>query len=318
MANTSKQVKLKTGGQWRVRGYDEKIQGQWKGKDYLLVQLDGGSFASNKKKPLWMTNITICPFPIGATPPEPILFEMARGGAKSALFNVFNWCAGQKTNSLIDHRESSPDSQNATTAHTSNWGLNVGGSLTPGANAGLSYNHSKSVTIRDLELVKQIYQANKNKGGTGVQWHMTFTKKDGMNTSSFEPRFDAMFMLKRNWEGTVPLYFREQLIYWGKFADKGWDLAKSVGAGAASGAVVGSAALPVVLTGPGALIGAIVGAFASIPGEIHNNELYKAMKGDELALANLIIEAKKAGKIETSHKVIQVKFEKIKKRKMNN
>lgn len=227
--------------------------------------------------------------------PGVIDYAMALGAAcTQGLYNnlktsVPKSVAGVNRLNYIDIHNSSPTQDNQDTVHSTTWGLSAGAELgtTPSAPINASYNQSKTWTVHDMQVYR--HEFDPSSGGTGVCWNLIFTRKDGLNLSSFSPRLDALFQCSKDklQSGRFNFVLVERLVYWGEWNEHiDFTLGESTGTAAA----IGAGPLGPIGAGIGAIIGAIAGAAAGKPAistkskNEHNELLDNANKGDSIAL----------------------------------
>ncbi|MGG5812310.1 hypothetical protein [Falsiroseomonas sp. CW058] len=304
--------------------------------DYLIASLGNGSYASDQQNPLFIVQIGLVPLLSDLSVPMPVMTDYI--GCLSDAVRVSSRTGKQPPRPSplsafnIDHDTMSPERENRATRHQSSWGITLGADITgstastlTGKVAGtFSYNQSEARDVFDLELSAQSYEVQRDHC-TGTIWNMVFTRKDGMNNSSFRPRCDALFSCRKESlkSGTMQFLLVERLIYWGDWAEH-IDMTQiessgiGMGIAAALTVITGGLASPLLLMAAagGAAVGAVGGvAGGASPGTpqeraTHNDMLDRAMKGDLMSGVGIYGQALKAGKAHEHAALLHLDFAK--------
>ena len=102
------------------------------------------------------------------------------------------------------------------------------------------------------------FDANRDQAA-GATWNLIFTKKDGVNRSSFEPRLDLLFQCSKDklQSGKFRILLVERRLYWGDWAE---NIEQTMEEARTIGTVAGAPLLGL----PGAVYGFFTGWFVGI------------------------------------------------------
>ena len=195
-------------------------------REYLKASFGNGSYPSSSTNPLFAVQIglipvfgdTIVPLPLAqdygscllnaagkfATDTAKVITANAVAAGKALAAHqappapmpvpAFSQASPYSTFNLSQD-EASPATQNDTTSTTVSWGISVGASVAkdPSGTLGGDFSTSETRNISDMQVYDQIWNTPQNGQAFGTIWQLVFTRKDGMNLSSFQPRCDVLY-----------------------------------------------------------------------------------------------------------------------------
>jgi len=295
-------------------------------RDFLKASFGNGSYPSNSGNPLFAVQIGLIPLFFDTQAPFPVLTEWtscitdsvishanqvssitaanAKPGAKKMPYPVYPHTSNYAQFNLSQDKIS-PATQNDITSTTVQWGLSVGADVAsdPTGTLGADFSTEETRNISDLQVYDQIYNTPGVSQPFGTIWQMVFTRKDGMNLSSFQPRCDVQYSCpKGSLDNGIMWYLLvEKLVYWGPWSDRVLGTGASAGIGLAAG-LAGSILFSILTLGLGAptviaAAGAAGAGGAAAAGNDQHNALIDAVnQGDETQLMTMWFQAKAAGK----------------------